>query len=257
MNRIDQLFQNKKSKILNVYCTAGFPGLNSTVEIVKELDAAGVDMIEIGMPYSDPLADGQTIQQSSAVALSNGLNLNNLFAQLQPIREETNKPLILMGYLNQLLQFGLENFCEKAKQCGIDGLIIPDLPIEIYETEYKERIDVFNLHCIFLVSPRTPNERIKKIDELSKGFIYLVSDSSITGKIKGITKEQVNYFKRIKKMNLQNPLLAGFGISTKEDFNAVCEVLPGAIIGSAFIRHLQAGKEVKEFVRTILSSNNI
>ena len=253
MNRIDQLFQTKRTRILNVYCTAGFPELNSLPEIVSSLDASGADIIEIGMPYSDPLADGKTIQQSSSIALQNGLTLPILFNQLATIREHTQKPLILMGYLNQMLQYGLNAFCEQAENCGIDGFIIPDMPLHSYEEEYREIIEKHNLHVIFLITPRTPDHRIQKIDELSKGFIYLVADSSITGTSKGISKEQTDYFQRISALNLNNPLLAGFGISTKQDFETVCEYLPGAIIGSAFIRHLQAGKKPEDFVKAIIS----
>ena len=256
MNRIDQLFQTKQHRILNVYCTAGFPTLNSLPTIVAELDSSGADLIEIGMPYSDPLADGETIQASSSVALQNGLTLPILFTQLQQLRTITEKPLILMGYLNQLLQFGLAQFCEQASACGIDGLIIPDMPLHSFETEYEPIISKYDLHVIFLVTPRTPEQRIRKIDSLSKGFIYVVADSSITGSSKGISELQKEYFKRLSNLKLSNPLLAGFGIATKEDFDAVCEYLPGAIIGSAFIRHLQANKSPSEFVHHILGTDN-
>ena len=252
MNRINELFQQKNNRILNVYFTAGFPQLESTTEILRELDAANVDLMEIGMPYSDPLADGETIQQSSSKALTNGLTLPILFQQLSNARTITDKPLILMGYLNQLLQFGLNTFCQKAAACGIDGLIIPDMPLSVYEEEYQELIESYGLQCIFLVTPRTPDRRIRTIDKLSKGFIYLVADSSITGKSGKITQQQIDYFTRIQTMDLKNPVLVGFGISTKENFDMVCDHAPGAIIGSAFIRHLQAGKKPKEFVDSIL-----
>ena len=221
MNRINELFQQKNNRILNVYFTAGFPQLESTTEILRELDAANVDLMEIGMPYSDPLADGETIQQSSSKALTNGLTLPILFQQLSNARTITDKPLILMGYLNQLLQFGLNTFCQKAAACGIDGLIIPDMPLSFYEEEYQELIESYGLQCIFLVTPRTPDQRIRTIDKLSKGFIYLVADSSITGKSGKITQQQIDYFTRIQTMDLKNPVLVGFGISTKENFASV------------------------------------
>lgn len=253
MNRIDQLFQSKKKDILTVYFTAGYPELNDTRRTILELEKSGVDCIEIGMPYSDPLADGETIQKSSSVALKNGLTLDILFDQIKDIRSESSVPLILMGYLNQLVQYGLSSFCQKAKDCGVDGLIIPDMPLHSFETEYKETIESYGLHSIFLITPRTPVDRIKKIDSLSKGFIYVVSDSSITGKQKGISDQQVAYFDRIKDYNLNNPLQVGFGISSHTDFKKVCDHMPGAIIGSAFIRHVGAGKPVSEFVHSILN----
>jgi len=252
MNRIDQLFQNKAKNVLTVYFTAGYPNLNDTKRTIIELDQSGVDCIEIGMPYSDPLADGETIQQSSAVALNNGLTLDILFEQLQGIRSETSVPLILMGYLNQLVQYGLDAFCKRAKEVGVDGLIIPDMPLHSFEKEYQKTIESYGLHAIFLITPRTPEDRIKKIDSLSKGFIYVVSDSSITGKQKGINDQQVDYFNRIKSYNLTNPLQVGFGISTHSDFARVCEHMQGAIIGSAFIRHVGAKKPVADFIHSIL-----
>lgn len=251
MNRIDQLFSKKKKNILTVYFTAGYPQLNDTVKIIEELAEAGADCIEIGMPYSDPLADGETIQHSSSIALQNGMHLDFLFEQLATIREKTDVPLVLMGYLNQLVQYGVDAFCEKAKTCGIDGLIIPDMPLYNYESDYQTIIESHDLHTIFLVTPRTPEERIRKIDQLSNGFLYVVSDSSITGKQKGMTTAQTDYFERLNAMNLNNPLQVGFGISTATDFNTVCDFVPGAIVGSAFIRHVGAGKPVAEFIQEL------
>ncbi len=252
MNRIDQLFSRKQKNILTVYFTAGYPNLDDTASTILALEQSGVDCIEIGMPYSDPLADGETIQQSSSVALANGLTLDILFEQLKDIRSNSSVPLILMGYLNQMVQYGLGSFCEKAKQCGIDGLIIPDMPLHSFETEYQPTILSHELHTIFLITPRTPEERVRKIDELSKGFIYVVSDSSITGKQNGINDDQLAYFDRIKSYGLRNPMQVGFGISNGFDFKKVCEHMPGAIIGSAFIRHVGAGKPIPEFVHSIL-----
>ena len=252
MNRLDQLFAQKQESILNIFCTAGFPGLNSTVPIIKELTEAGADIIEIGMPYSDPLADGETIQKSSAKALQNGLTLPILFEQLKNVRQETDAPLLLMGYLNQVIQFGIHNFCQQAQACGIDGLILPDMPLKVFEEEYQEVIESYGLHCIFLVTPRTPEDRIRYIDELSKGFIYVVADSSITGKSGEISTAQIDYFQRLQAMDLRNPLLIGFGISTKEQFDTACQYARGAIIGSAFIRHLNANKAPASFVKEIL-----
>jgi len=252
MNRLDQLFQNKPNNILTVYFTAGFPELHDTYRTIIELGDAGVDCIEIGLPYSDPLADGETIQDSSSVALKNGLTLPLLFEQLSGIRENTDVPLVMMGYLNQLVQFGVEKFCQRAKDCGIDGLIIPDMPLFNFEHEYKDTIESYGLHCIFLITPRTPADRIRKIDSLSRGFIYVVSDSSITGSQKGMQQPQIDYFERIQGMNLTNPLQIGFGVSNHSDFSAVCNHAQGAIIGSAFIRHVDAGKPIDEFVHSIL-----
>lgn len=249
MNRIDRLFQEKKQNVLTIYFTAGYPELNDTARIIEELAAAGTDCIEIGMPYSDPLADGETIQHSSSIALKNGMHLDLLFEQLSDIRDKTQVPLILMGYLNQLVQYGLEKFCSRAKDCGIDGLIIPDMPLYNFENEYREVIESYGLHSTFLVTPRTPDERIRKIDSLSSGFLYVVSDSSITGKQKGISDKQTAYFEKLNSMNLSNPLQVGFGISKKEDFDAVCKYAQGAIVGSAFIRHLATGESIESFVK--------
>lgn len=251
MNRIDQLFRDKGSHILNVYFTAGYPEQDSTLTTIQQLDAAGVDMMEIGMPYSDPLADGPTIQESGSKAIEKGFTLPLLFEQLKSVREHTQKPLILMGYLNQVMQYGLERFCKQATECGIDGLILPDMPLDLYEQDYKSVIEGHDLHSIFLITPRTPKERIRKVDQLSNGFVYVVADSSITGAKGGISEKQIDYFNRIKSMNLTTPTLIGFGISDRQTFSTACEHAQGAIIGSAFIRHIGAGKEIGEFVRMV------
>ncbi|MBE0649515.1 MAG: tryptophan synthase subunit alpha [Bacteroidales bacterium] len=253
MNRIENLFQNKKN-ILNIYLTAGYPKLNDTVEIVKELENAGVDMVEIGMPFSDPLADGPVIQHSSTVALKNCMTLNLIFSQIQEIRKSSDIPIIMMGYFNQLMQYGEEAFFEKAAHCGVDGLIIPDLPVEIYSETYNDKVKKLGLDMIFLISPQTENERIRLLDEASSGFLYVVSSASTTGKISNMEQEK-SYFERIQKMKLKNPLLIGFGISDKKSYDTACNYASGAIIGSAFIRALEKNGSIKqsvhEFIKTI------
>ncbi|HTM92748.1 MAG TPA: tryptophan synthase subunit alpha, partial [Flavisolibacter sp.] len=227
MKRLKELFQRKQQGILNVYCTAGYPQLNSTVEVMKCLQANGADLIELGMPYSDPLADGPVIQASSAKALQNGMTISKLFEQLKDFRSPSGDggiqvPVILMGYLNPLLQYGFEKFCAKAAEVGIDGLIIPDIPMYEYEKEYREIIKKHNLDFIFLVTPETSEERIKKLDELSSGFLYAVSSSSITGSDKDFSAVEI-YLKGLKGLQLNNPILVGFGIKDKATFEAACK----------------------------------
>ena len=238
MKRIKDLFQRKQNGILNVYCTAGYPQLESTLGVMQCLQANGADLIELGMPYSDPLADGPVIQASGTKALQNGMTISKLFDQLKDFRKEITIPVILMGYLNPLLQYGFEKFCSKAAEVGIDGLIIPDIPIYEYENEYKEIIQKHNLDFIFLVTPETSEERIKKLDELSSGFLYAVSSSSITGSDKDFSTVE-DYLKRLQEMNLQNPVLVGFGIKDKATFQAACKYANGAIIGSAYIKAIE------------------
>jgi len=255
MTRIEELFKRKQQNILNVYCTAGFPKLESTQEVMTALQNNGADLIELGMPYSDPLADGEVIQQSGAVALQNGMTISILFNQLQDMRSTVTVPVILMGYMNPVMQYGFENFCAKAAEVGIDGLILPDLPMYEYETEYGEIIKKYNLNLIFLVTPETKEERLRRIDELSTGFLYAVSSSSTTGNNKDIS-EQEGYFKKLHDMNLKNPILVGFGIKDRPTFEAVCKYTNGAIIGSAYIKALGNGTDVnaatKEFLETII-----
>ena len=217
MSRLQDLFSRKQKKILNIYCTAGFPRLNSTTAVLQALQESGADIIEIGMPYSDPLADGEVIQASSAVALQNGMTLEILFNQLQNVRTDIQLPIILMGYMNPILQFGIEKFCAKAKEVGVDGVILPDLPMYEFETIYKPLFDSNDLKFIFLVTPETGEERIRKIDSLCSGFLYAVSSSSTTGKNKAI-EGQESYFKKLQQMNLNNPVLVGFGIKDKATF---------------------------------------
>jgi len=254
MKRIKELFQKKQNGILNVYCTAGYPELESTIEVMRCLQANGADLIELGMPYSDPLADGPVIQASSTKALQNGMTISKLFEQLNDFRKNITVPVILMGYLNPLLQYGFEKFCTKAAEVGIDGLIIPDIPIFEYENEYKEMIQKYGLDFIFLVTPETSEDRIKKLDELSSGFLYAVSSSSITGSEKDFLAVE-NYLKRLQEMNLQNPVLVGFGIKDKTTFQAACKYANGAIIGSAYIKAIENRKTeeaTKKFLEGIL-----
>ncbi|MCW3080751.1 tryptophan synthase subunit alpha [Segetibacter sp.] len=255
MTRIEELFKRKQQRVLNLYCTAGFPKLESTMEVMKALQDNGADLIELGMPYSDPLADGEVIQQSGAVALQNGMTISILFRQLEEMRANVHLPVILMGYMNPVLQYGFENFCAKAAEVGIDGLILPDLPMYEYESEYGEIINRYNLNFIFLVTPETKDERLKRIDELSSGFLYAVSSSSTTGNSKDIS-EQEGYFKKLRDLKLTNPILVGFGIKDRETFEAACKYTNGAIIGSAYIKALGNGKDVnlatRDFLQTII-----
>lgn len=254
MNRINQLFKTKKQNIFSVFCTAGFPELNHIVPILEELQNNGVDLIEIGMPFSDPTADGPVIQYSNTIAINNGMMLKVLFEQLKNVREKIHIPLILMGYINPALQYGMERFLRDANACGIDGIIIPDLPMYEYETFYKEKMKQYNLQNIFLVTPQTAEERIRKIDALTDAFIYIVSSNAITGGNSNIAQEQQNYFQRIKNMHLKNPTLIGFGIKDKQTFNTACEYANGAIIGTAFIKAIDKSKNLKEDIQQFCNS---
>jgi len=235
MNRIDELFKRKPGNVLNVYCTAGYPFADSTRKVMRALQDSSADMIELGMPYSDPLADGPVIQQSSAQAIENGMTISKLFGELKNFRDEIHLPVILMGYMNPALQFGFEKFCAEAAAAGIDGLILPDLPIYEFETEYGPIINKYGLKFIFLVTPETSDERIRKLDKLSTGFLYAVSSSSTTGNEKNMDL-QSGYFKRLHDMHLDNPVLIGFGIKDKETFDTACKFANGAIIGTAYIK---------------------
>ena len=252
MNRINKVF-NKKKNLLSIYFTAGFPGINDTLKIIKELDKSQVDMIEIGLPFSDPLADGPTIQKSSEKALSNGMTTNLLFDQLKDLRKISDIPVVIMGYFNPILQYGIEKFCSNCKDVGIDGLIIPDLPADIFKKNYKIIFEKYKLNMMFLITPQTSNERINLIDDLSKGFIYMVSSYSVTGAKDSFDKYQIEYFKRIKKSNLSNPLLIGFGISNKKTFQAACQNSNGAIIGSAYIKYIEnhGVSKTRDFIKLI------
>jgi tryptophan synthase alpha chain len=238
MSRIQQLFGRKKSRVLNVYCTAGFPHLESTLEIVQALENAGADLVELGMPYSDPLADGPVIQASSHQAIQNGMTLSFLFKQLKGLRPAVGLPVVLMGYMNPVLQYGFERFCSDAAACGVDGLILPDLPEFEFETEYGPIIKKYGLDCIFLVTPETSPLRVRKLDSLSSGFLYAVSSSSTTGTDKALDLGE-GYLQGLQDMNLNNPVLVGFGIRDRESFDHACQHAQGAIIGTAYIRAIE------------------
>lgn len=252
MNRIQaSLAQNKK--LLSIYFTAGFPAIDDTVSILEQLQEAGVDMIELGLPFSDPLADGPTIQESSTIALHNGMTTDKLFDQLQGIRKTIDVPLIVMGYFNPMMQFGVERFCKRCQEVGIDGLIIPDLPVDVYHEKYQKLLQQYGLLNMFLITPQTPDDRIDYIDKVSEGFIYMVSSAATTGAQGSFGNEQEQYFKRIGAMNLKSKLLVGFGISNRETYDAAVAHSQGAIIGSAFIKHLEknGSNSVKKFIEQI------
>jgi len=253
MNRINQKLQEDK-KILSIYFSAGYPNLEDTVTIIEELEKSGVDMIEIGLPFSDPLADGPTIQESSTKALENGMTTEILFNQLKDIRKSVKIPLVIMGYFNPMLQYGIENFCKKCAEIGIDGLIIPDLPVDIYATEYKAIFEKQGLLNVFLITPQTSDARIQFIDSVSNGFIYMVSSASVTGSQSDFGSVQEAYFKRIADMKLQNPQIVGFGISNKATFDQATTYAKGAIIGSAFIKNLTENgvASIEKFVKAIV-----
>jgi len=251
MNRIKQLFENKQKNILSIYFTAGFPHLNDTCEVIKELEANGIDLIEVGIPFSDPMADGPTIQESGTIALNNGMTLNILFEQLKNIRKDVTIPLIMMGYLNPIMQYGFENFCRKCNEIGIDGAIIPDLPFNDYINEYKSVADKYDIKVVMLITPETSEERIRLIDEHTDGFIYMVSSAATTGAQKSFDDKKQEYFRRINGMNLRNPRLIGFGISNKATLKAAQANASGAIIGSKFITLLKDAVNIKEAVKAL------
>lgn len=251
MNRIKKLFAEKKD-ILSIYYTAGFPSLDDTLTIAEELERCGADLLEIGFPYSDPVADGPVIQESSKRALDNGMDLKTLFTQLKELRTRVNIPVLLMGYVNPVLQFGVENFCRACAEAGVDGCIVPDLPMVEYETLYQPVFEQNGLTNIFLVTPQTSEERIRKIDGLTSGFVYLLSSSATTGKNLQVSESTEAYFSRIADMKLDNPTMIGFGINSKETFEKACAYANGAIIGSAFVKSLDAADikgSVQRFMR--------
>src|SRR4051794_26721613 len=252
MNRIQELFKQKKNNILNVYCTAGYPKLDSTVPVMKALQDSGVDMIELGMPYSDPLADGPVIQASSTQALANGMTIATLFEQLRGFRQQIYVPVILMGYMNPVLQYGFERFCQHAADMPVDGLILPDLPEYEFETEYGPIMQRYGLNFIFLVTPETSEERIRRLDSLSTGFLYAVSSSSTTGKDKDMNAVN-NYLQKLQDMKLKNPVLVGFGIKDKPTFQQACEHANGAIIGTAFIKALENTSDVAGAIKKFIT----
>lgn len=252
MNRIKKKLQ-EDGKLLSIYFTAGYPALNDTITIIHNLEKSGVDMIEIGLPFSDPLADGPTIQDSSTAALKNGMTTKKLFEQLKDIRKSVSIPLIIMGYFNPMLQYGVEAFCKKCNEIGIDGLIMPDLPLDVYQTDYEAIFKKYGLLNIFLITPQTSDERIYEIDEASDCFIYMVSSASVTGSKSEFGNEQTEYFERISKMNLKNPQIVGFGIKNAQSFQQATKIAKGAIIGSAFIKHLTKNnvENIDEFINHI------
>ncbi|MDP4276975.1 MAG: tryptophan synthase subunit alpha [Bacteroidota bacterium] len=251
-NRINQLFQRKNAHILSIYFTAGYPTLNSTTTVLKELQTAGIDMVEIGFPFSDPLADGPVIQSSSNQALKNGMSLETLFSQLDGMRQDIHVPVILMGYVNVVMQYGLEAFCRDCKRVGVDGVILPDLPMKDYLEEYKPMMDAYGIAMVLLVTPETSEARIREIDEQTSSFIYLVSSASTTGAQQSFDQTKQAYFHRINGMKLKNPHLIGFGISNKATIDAAFENASGAIIGSRFIECLKRYPTVKEAVNALL-----
>ncbi|MDO8967031.1 tryptophan synthase subunit alpha [Algoriphagus sp.] len=257
MNRINYLFNTKKERVLSIYFTAGFPELEDTLPIMEAIQAGGADIIEIGVPYSDPIADGPTIQDSNLIALENGMSLKKLFDQLKGFRAKIHLPVVLMGYLNPIMQYGMEAFCKKCKEVGVDGLILPDLPMQQYQDEFKELFEEYGLFNTFLISPQTSEKRIREIDQNSNGFIYMVSAHSITGARTGISEEQIAYFERVKAMNLKNPRLIGFGISDSETFTTASNYSNGSIIGSAFIKKVKDAKnlseDIQEYIQSVIS----
>jgi tryptophan synthase alpha chain len=254
MSRLQKLFAVKNKNVLNVYCTAGYPELNSTLTVMKALQENGVDIIELGMPYSDPLADGPVIQASGSKALENGMSIAVLFEQLAELRKTVTVPVVLMGYMNPVLQYGFEKFCKDAAALGVDGLILPDLPEFEFEHEYGPIIKKYGLDFIFLVTPETSEERVRKLDTLSSGFLYAVSSSATTGKDKDFNAVE-KYLQKLQSLQLKNPVLVGFGIKDKETFGSACKYANGAIIGTAFIKELEKGNDitatVKEFIGSI------
>lgn len=250
--RLQQLFKNKNKRVLNIYCTAGFPQLDSTLSVMQALQENGADIIELGVPYSDPLADGPVIQESGGIALQNGMSIKVLFEQLKTMRTNgITVPVILMGYLNPILQYGFEPFCKDAAALGIDGFILPDIPIREYETEFGPILKKHGLDFIFLVTPETSENRIRKIDELTNGFIYAVSSSSTTGKDKDFSEVE-QYLQRLQNMQLKNPVLVGFGIKDKVSFESASRYANGAIIGSAYIKALQQKGDIQQTTKSFL-----
>ena len=252
MKKLNQIFKEKKN-LISIFFTAGFPKLDDTTTIISELSKSNVDFIEVGLPYSDPLADGPTIQDSSQMALQNGMNLDSVFEQLKSIKDANTTPLVLMGYVNQLLKYGEDKFCKACVDCGIETVILPDLPMVEYENQYQQLFKKYGLTNVFLITPHTSEERIRKIDKLTEAFIYVVASASITGAKGEISNQQIAYFERIKAMNLKSNLIVGFGISDNKTFTTACNYANGAIIGSAFIKELSKNgiNGVGKFIQSI------
>ena len=253
MNRINHLFSSKEKDLLSIYFCAGHPTLEGTAEVIKTLQDNGVKMVEIGIPFSDPMADGVVIQNAATQALRNGMSLKVLFEQLKDIRKTVTIPLVLMGYLNPIMQFGFEHFCKQCTECGVDGMIIPDLPFKDYQEHYRIIAERYNLRIIMLITPETSEERVREIDEHTDGFIYMVSSASTTGAQQNFDVQKRNYFKRIEEMKLRNPRMVGFGISNKATFKAACEHASGAIIGSRFVTLLEEEKDPQQAITSLLN----
>lgn len=253
MNRINKLFQEKKEKVLSIYFTAGHPAPDTAVEIIQLLEKNGVDMIEIGIPFSDPLADGPVIQKSSQYALEHGMSLKKLLSEIEDIRKSVSIPLLLMGYFNTIMSFGVEAFCKKISEIGIDGVILPDLPLDVYHEEYQSLFQKYGIIPVFLITPSTPKERIIETNAISEGFIYMVSTSSTTGAKDGFTNDSLAYFKRINDLKLKVPVLTGFGISNKITFDQACSNSAGAIIGSAFVKAVDGNGSLNEKISKFIS----
>jgi tryptophan synthase alpha chain len=253
-NKLTELLKDKPQNLLNIFFTAGYPQLEDTTTLLTALENANVDLVEIGIPFSDPLADGPTIQESSKIALENGMSIEKLFSQLE--KHSPKVPVLLMGYLNPIMQYGIEAFCKRCQEVGVDGLIVPDLPMYIYQTEFKEVFEKYNISNIFLVTPQTSEKRIREIDDNSNGFIYAVSSASTTG-TKADFSAAADYLGTLRDMNLKTPILTGFNIKNKKNFNDACKFVDGAIIGSEFIRQIQnapdLAEKVSEFVFSIKS----
>ena len=254
MNRINQLFDTQKSKILSIYFCAGHPTLDSTCSVIKALEKNGIDMIEIGIPFSDPMADGPVIQEAATCALRNGMSLKRLFDQLEGIRREVTIPLILMGYLNPIMQFGFENFCRRCRECGIDGVIIPDLPFKDFMNDFKATAEAYGIKMIMLITPETSEERIRLIDDHTDGFIYMVSSAAITGAQKDFNEQKLAYFRRIEAMQLHTPRMIGFGISNRQTFESACAHASGAIIGSRFVSLLDEERDPERAIQRLLAA---
>lgn len=254
MNRINQLFDTQKNKILSIYFCAGHPTLDSTRSVIKALEKNGIDMIEIGIPFSDPMADGPVIQEAATCALRNGMSLKRLFDQLEGIRREVTIPLILMGYLNPIMQFGFENFCRRCRECGIDGVIIPDLPFKDYMNDFKATAEAYDIKMIMLITPETSEERIRLIDDHTDGFIYMVSSAAITGAQKDFNEQKLAYFRRIEALQLHTPRMIGFGISNRQTFESACAHASGAIIGSRFVSLLDEERDPERAIQRLLAA---
>jgi tryptophan synthase alpha chain len=253
MNKIDKLFQHKKNSILSIFYTAGYPKLYDTTSILLQLQQCGVDMVEVGFPFSDPLADGPVIQNSGQVALNNGMTLQLVFDQLKSVQNQMDIPVVLMGYINPVLRMGIDTFLSNCKECGVSGVILPDVPLELWERDWSQKFDEYGVYPILLITPQTSDERAKKIDAISKGFIYLVASSGTTGRKHENSDTTQQYFSRIKQLGLKNPIVAGFGIHDKTTFESACENADGAIIGSAFVNYLKDHtiEEIPNFIQTI------